>query len=363
MMGCDAGVGIADLAPPAAARRLHDATGMLRKRSLLPPLAFGEEQAKHATDPYHAAAMAAGALGRIEIYEPATEAPFQHKISTLCVNGLELNATASSPMRLGIKAPDECFLLVPFFGSTTLRIGRRQYQWGAARRALLLLNCDYRYGVTQTRSVLIARIDCAKLRATLAGMLGETRAAEMDFFAEEARLLDLQHSEMNFMAAFRHLCNYIDALGARPAVLEKLGVDDLFYRQVSCWLAPEFLDDNPADRESARRVTPSAIDAVCEAARNRPNRPLTKTEMEKISGLSARSLQYAFLKKFGCSPMEWQKRERLHIAYDRLNKAYEETSVTELSLDLGFSSPSRFAAYYRSLFGESPQETRKRQRN
>ncbi len=344
-------------------RRSEAADRMSRKKSFLPPLAFGEEQAEYVTDPYRAAATAGRALGRIEIYEPANDAsPFGHKMSTLCVNGLELNAAASSPMRLGIKTPGESFLLVPFFGATTLRIGRRQYQWGAARRAILLSNCPYRYGITQTRSVLIARIDLLKLAATIACMRGEAGAETPNFLTEEARLLDLEHGSINFMIAFRHLCNYIDALGASPSVLERVGVDDWFYRQVGCWLAPELVDDGRAEGKGARPATPSAIEAVCEAARNRLSKPLTKTEMEKISGLSARGLQYAFLKKFGCSPMEWQKRERLHIAYKRLSKAQDETSVTELSFDLGFSSASRFAAYYRSLFGESPQETKRRQR-
>jgi len=116
-------------------------------------------------------------LGEIDIYEPATDATsFRHKISTLCINGLELSAAASSPMRLGIKTPHKTFLLAPFFGSTNLHIGDRQYQWGAAGRAILLSNCDYRYGLTETRSFLIARIESAKLNDTIAGMLGHEAA-------------------------------------------------------------------------------------------------------------------------------------------------------------------------------------------
>lgn len=326
----------------------------------MPPLAFGEERAEHATDGAHAAAVASRVLGDIDIYESAdAETPFRHKISTICVNGLELNAAASSPMRLGIKTPNETFLLVPFLGSTTLRIGNRQYHWGASGRALLLSNCSYRYGVTQMRSVLIARIDTARLGGTIGCMLGNEEPVAASGIGEEARLLDLKRDDINFMAPFRHYCSYVDSLASTPEVLEKLGADDWFYRQLGCWLEPELLLGEQAGK-GARSFTPSAIEAVCDAVRSRLARPLTKTEMERISGLSARGLQYAFLKKFGCSPMAWQKRERLHLARDRLGKANEEISITALSMDLGFSSPSRFAAYYRSLFGESPQETRKR---
>jgi len=326
----------------------------------LPALAFGEAQATHATDGQNAAAMASRVLGVIDIYEPATtETPFGHKMSSLCVNGLELSAAASSPMRLGIKTPNDSFLLVPFLGSTTLRIGARQYQWGATGRALLLSNCTYRYGITQTRSVLIAKIDSRRLTSTIACMRGKEEGDEAEARQKEATLLDLRRNSINFMTSFRHLCNYIDSLASSPAILEKVGVDDWFYRQLGCWLAPDLLNEDPPDG-SAKRFTPRAVEAVCEAVRTRLSKPLTKSEMERISGLSARGLQYAFLKKFGCSPMEWQRRERLHIAYARLESPGDERSITELSLDLGFSSPSRFAAYYRSLFGESPGETKRR---
>lgn len=329
----------------------------------LPSLAFGEERAERATDRYHAAAAAAQVLGDIDVYEPATDtAPFQHKLSTICVNGLELAAAASSPMKLGIKTPNETFLLVPFFGSTTLHIGTRQYQWGASDRALFLSNCDYRYGVTQTRSVLIARIDLSKLRSTISCMIGGEVRRETDFSPGEARLLNLKQNSIDFMVSFRHLCSYINSLAASPGILEKIGVDDWFYRQLGCWLVPELVGGRQPEQETSRRFMPSSIDAVCEAIRSRPTKPLTKTEMEKISGLSARGLQYAFLKKFDCSPLEWQKREQLDIAYERLCRGHEEVSITELSFELGFSSPSRFAAYYRSRFGVSPQETKK-QRN
>lgn len=334
---------------------------MSPKSTRLPSLAFGEGRAYRAADRYQAAAVAAQVLGDIDIYEPAADtASFQHKFSTICVNGLELAAAASSPMKLGIKTPNETFLLVPFFGSTTLHIGKREYQWGAGERALFIQNCNYRYGVTETRSVMIARIDLGKLRDTISSMVGDEGMRETELCPEEARLLNLQQNSIDFTVSFRHLCGFIDSLAASPATLEKMGVDDWFYRLLSCWLVPELLGGSQPEQETSRCFAPSAIDAVCEAIRSRPTKPLTKTEMEKISGLSARGLQYAFLKKYDCAPLEWQKRERLHIAYERLRMAHEEISVTELSLELGFSSPSRFAEYYKSQFGESPQETKKR---
>ncbi|QGM98372.1 helix-turn-helix domain-containing protein [Methylocystis parvus] len=331
------------------------------KSRVLPPLAFGEDRAIHAADPYQAAA-AARVLGGVEVYEPAfTEAPFQHKIATLSFNGLELNAAASSPMRLGIRTPKQCYLLMPFYGDTALQIGARQYQWGAAGRALLLSDCFYRFGTAQTRSVLIARIDSDRLKNTISRMLGETNSEERNLGDEEVQILDLQTGSMNFMSVFRHLCAYINSPGVSRIFLEKIGLDDWFYRQLACWLKPEIVHGGEPDH-FRERSTAGTIDAVCDAIRNSLDRPLTKSEMEEIGGLSARGLQYAFQRKFGCSPMEWQRRERLYVARERLSREAENIGVLELSLDLGFSSPSRFAAYYKGLFGESPKETKTRRR-
>lgn len=330
------------------------------KSRTLPPLAFGEDRATHAVDPYHAAAAAGRVLGGIEIYEPAlAETPFEHKIATLQINGLELNAAASSPMRLGIKTPKQCYLLVPFYGNTALQIGARQYEWGATGRALLLSDCFYRYGAAQTRSVLIAQIDSDRLKKTISRMLGEMSSDKRSLRDEEVQILDLQTGSLNFMSVFHHLCAYINAPGVSRIFLEKVGFDDWFYRQLACWMKPEILYGDEPDHLLERSAA-SAIDAVCEAIRNSFDKPLTKSGMEDISGFSARGLQYAFRRKFGCSPIEWQRRERLFVARDRLNREAENISVLELSLDLGFSSPSRFAAYYKNLFGESPKETKRR---
>jgi AraC-like DNA-binding protein len=330
------------------------------KSCVLPPLAFGDDCAAHAADPYHAAA-AAGVFGDVEIYEPAfAQTPFQHKIATLRLDGLELTAAASSPMRLGIKTPGECYLLVPFFGETTLQIGSRRYHWGAASQALLLSDCIYRYGVAQTRSVLIARIDSYKLKNTISRMLSDERADKRVLDSGEVLSLDLRTEAVDFVAAFHHLCGFINSLGVSKTFLEKVGLHDWFYRQLACWLEPKILNAGASDDIRETRSTAGAIDAVCDAIRGSLDRPLTKSEMEHIGGLSPRGLQYAFRRRFGCSPIEWQRRERLYVARERLLREGGDVGILALSLDLGFSSPSRFAAYYKSLFGESPMETKKR---
>ena len=42
--------------------------------------------------------------------------------------------------------------------------------------------------------------------------------------------------------------------------------------------------------------------------------PLTLTQMEQRSGLSARILQYSFHGAYGMGPKEWLRKQRLHAA-------------------------------------------------
>ena len=112
-----------------------------------------------------------------------------------------------------------------------------------------------------------------------------------------------------------------------------------------------------------RATSAKTIELICAEARRRPNEPLTLTEMESLSGLPRRTIHYAFTKRFGCSPLRWQQEERLRTAFRRLSESGGAASITGLSNDLGFSSPSRFAGYYRRIFGETPRETLQRSRS
>jgi len=88
---------------------------------------------------------------------------------------------------------------------------------------------------------------------------------------------------------------------------------------------------------------------------------LTLTEIEIATGLSSRALQYAFKARFGISPMEWQRRERMVMARTRLMQAAPTETITEVAHSMGFSSSSAFATLYKRYLGELPSETRWRQ--
>lgn len=86
---------------------------------------------------------------------------------------------------------------------------------------------------------------------------------------------------------------------------------------------------------------------------------LTLTDLEAFSGLSARSLQLAFKKQLGCSPMQWLTVQKLHKVHDKLLSAHTHESITSVAVTY-FTNLGDFARYYRRQFGELPSQTRAR---
>jgi AraC-like DNA-binding protein len=79
------------------------------------------------------------------------------------------------------------------------------------------------------------------------------------------------------------------------------------------------------------------------------------------AGSSPRTLYRRFKASQGMSPRAWQRRARLENARRALDAASaQETSVTAIALEHGFSHLGRFADAYRNAFGESPSTTLRR---
>jgi transcriptional regulator GlxA family with amidase domain len=137
-----------------------------------------------------------------------------------------------------------------------------------------------------------------------------------------------------------------------------MGCDDMIYRHVALMFYPTMFgamcaDPPPADKNLRRRQ----IDDLCDLLKFRLGNPVSVTDMERLSGMSARTLQNAFMTRFGVSPIQWLRQERLDFARQTLLHANPDTTVIEVAFSSGFASPSKFAMYYKQRFGESPSAT------
>jgi len=86
------------------------------------------------------------------------------------------------------------------------------------------------------------------------------------------------------------------------------------------------------------------------------NVPISK--LCHVSGISERSLQYAFQDAFGMPPNIIMQYRRLHfVRQELLLSDTKSVSVTEVAMKFGFLELGRFANRYKKLFGELPSQT------
>lgn len=170
---------------------------------------------------------------------------------------------------------------------------------------------------------------------------------------DQSRELPLQHGSANLFASFAQLVRMIQSVEHQPEVMSFLALDDALYRHAALMLRPDlfFFDEKPVAAGMWQ------VDDVCDYMRMHLDKSLTLTELESVSGLSARTLQYAFQKRFGCTPLRWLSNARLDLARRNLLNPDRETTVTRVALDAGFSNPGHFARKYYERFGELPSQT------
>jgi AraC-like DNA-binding protein len=82
-------------------------------------------------------------------------------------------------------------------------------------------------------------------------------------------------------------------------------------------------------------------------------------EMAKGTGASARTLARLFKSETGMTFAQWKTRLRLVESIDRLERG---ASVTEVAIDLGYSTTSAFVYMFRNNMGTSPGRYRSRRR-
>lgn len=85
---------------------------------------------------------------------------------------------------------------------------------------------------------------------------------------------------------------------------------------------------------------------------------ITPADIAVAARVTIRAVQLAFRRHLDTTPTSYLRRVRLDHAHEQLEAADPESeSVTAISYQWGFASPSRFAAYYRGAYGVSPSHT------
>ncbi len=90
--------------------------------------------------------------------------------------------------------------------------------------------------------------------------------------------------------------------------------------------------------------------------------PITLRDLVRSAGCGVRSLQVAFRRARGATPMEALRRARLEQARRALERGDPGVSVTDVALRFGFNHPGQFASLYERTFGQRPSRTLRERR-
>jgi AraC-like DNA-binding protein len=292
----------------------------------LMPLPFGNKIAKRYIGLTQASDAISEILPGLARLDAADTQPFRAKMAMGQFGDLKLMANSQDACRMHVEETGGWHLVVPVAGSASLECDNHKFSLIPGRSSLLLPNIE-RIGERTDSSVAVFSFQMPKLNRVLATMTGEE---ESQHIPDQRPLAIHTDPRSGLFPAFLTICKQIDLALMHPDLGNVLDIEDIIYRWMAATVSP--MDGDARLPVRSRRC----LDVVCDLAGSLCERPLTLTEMEMASGLSARALQYAFKARFGCSPMAWQRRERMLKARQLLLANADSQTITTLAYDMGF---------------------------
>lgn len=115
------------------------------------------------------------------------------------------------------------------------------------------------------------------------------------------------------------------------------------------------VDPTIEDRHDAHPDTVHRAIGFIEA---NPDRDISAADIAAAAFVTIRAVQLAFHRHLDTTPMRYLRRVRLDRAHHDLIAADPtRATVTDIAVQWGFANPSRFAAYYRAVYGVPPSDT------
>ena len=263
---------------------------------------------------------------------------------------VRLTAMASTPMGFSASGSPSGLLMLALAGRTTTSCDGRLFSWGQRSRALYLPpgGCN---GESGPRVAVGIDIAPERLETVAHVMVGaEDRERLIDFTSP--RTLNLRIGNIDLNTVFMQYIAMLDAMGSDPIKMERSGLSDMITRMVVHLMRPNLL------LLSQRRwndVPRHRADLVFDYIEANLAEKLTLTELERISGLTARSLQYHFRTTTGRTPIQWITDRRLEKVHELITTARPGMTVSGIA-SMYFTNMGNFARLYRERYGDLPSE-------
>ena len=332
-----------------------------KKSNALPPLAFGQESAVVHQDAKQFGDLIDSVFPGLNAYDPQTDAAsFRSQTVVIPLATSKIVATALSPTTVDRSGNSTLTFLLPYAGDpeASNQIGEEKLRWGLGKGGLYLPATDQRLlGTGGFRSQIMWQLEQARLQETANKMFAHDKG--VDLHLDRSRLLPLEIAGVRTDASWQAILPMLQLHRTNPNLLVQLGIEDLLYRHSVMLLRPDLfqrLDGANSDARDEQRLR-RLLDPLCEYILQHLADPLTLTDLESISGLSARSLQLAFKSRYRMSPLGWIKEMRLTKVRSEL-QAHPGTPVELIALSAGFQTMPAFFKAYKERFGETPRTSR-----
>lgn len=112
--------------------------------------------------------------------------------------------------------------------------------------------------------------------------------------------------------------------------------------------------EHPANNRDAH---PQALKRAIAFIESRADQDIGVADIARAARVTIRSVQLAFRRHLGTTPMGYLRQVRLSCAHADLLNATPGDTVTMIAARWGYARPSVFAAHYRTSYGTSPSRT------
>jgi AraC-like DNA-binding protein len=248
-------------------------------------------------------------------------------------------------------------LMLPYRGWGMWRVERNRFENPVGDSVLFLPPAPMHLENDITSGVALNIHPEALLRTALTMAGPEGLPAERMRVFQQPRLLRLNDP------AAAHLINGLYALllslnqltSLPGSDLTQLRFDDVMLRMAVLLLQPELqpvesLPKPPMPSAAAR----GKLETLVEWIEAHLEGPIGLSDLEQQVHWSRRTLQYAFRDAYGCSPMQWVRRRRLHRAMRRLMNPRPGDTVTGIGRSVGFANAVAFSRDFRRQYGCTP---------
>lgn len=192
-------------------------------------------------------------------------------------------------------------------------------------------------------------------------MLASLGASPVAFDGDDGRapnrLVRMKPSVAARVRAFAH--SLFGAIEADPDRLAAAGVRAQLRDDVMDGLAAATQDAVAQRMPAGRHVNQRAIvQRATDYVLAHTDEPIFVERLCEVTGVSRRSLQYAFEHTLGTSPVEYLRAARLHgVRRELKSTSRGVASIQDIAARWGFWHLGHFCTHYRQLFGCRPSET------